>query len=118
MTRATNAPASRKRKKRRVKQAKGYRGGRSNLYRSATQAVDRAQRDAYRDRRKKKSNFRSLWITRIGAGAQKDGMSYGKFIAGLKKAGVALDRKILAELAVLHKGVFSELVKIAKKGSV
>ncbi len=117
MTRVRNAPASRKRRKKRVKLAKGYRGGRGNLYRSATQAVDRAQRDAYNDRRKKKANFRSLWITRIGAGAEKHDMSYGKFIAGLKKAGVALDRKILAELAVLHKGVFGELVKIAKKGS-
>lgn len=118
MSRARNAPASRERRKKRTKMALGYRGGRSNLYRSATQAVDRAMRDAYRDRRKKKADFRSLWITRIGAGAKKHGISYGKFIGGLKKAGVTLDRKILAELAALHKGVFADLVKIAKRGSV
>ncbi|MDP8248323.1 MAG: 50S ribosomal protein L20 [Candidatus Tritonobacter lacicola] len=118
MSRVKKAPASRKRRKKRIKLAKGYSGGRSNLYRSATQAVDRAGRDAYVARRKKKGDFRSLWITRIGAGAEKHGISYSKFIAGLKKAGVSLDRKILADLAVLHKGVFTELVKVAKKGSV
>jgi large subunit ribosomal protein L20 len=94
--------------------AEGYWGAKSRLYRSATEAVDRALKYAYRDRKVRKRDFRKLWIARINAAARLNGMSYSKFIAGLSKNGVALDRKILADLAVTDPAGFAKLVETAK----
>jgi large subunit ribosomal protein L20 len=91
--------------------AKGYRGGKSRLYRTATEAVDRALCYAYRDRRTNKRNFRRLWITRINAAANLNGVSYSKFIHGLKLSEIELDRKVLANLAIVDPHAFSEVVK-------
>jgi large subunit ribosomal protein L20 len=91
--------------------AKGYRGGKSRLYRTATEAVDRALCYAYRDRRTNKRNFRRLWITRINAAANLNGVSYSKFIHGLKQSGIELDRKVLSNLAIVDPKAFSEVVK-------
>ena len=99
MARATGAVASRRRRKKIVKEAKGYRGARGNLLRSARSTVERALRYAYRDRRQRKRQFRSLWITRINAAARTHGLSYSRFMNGLAKAGIQLDRKVLADLA-------------------
>lgn len=115
MTRATNAPASRRRRKKQLKLAKGYFGGRHRLYRSATETVKRAMAYSWRDRKAKKRSFRNLWVARINASVRQDGLNYSKFIEGLKKAKIALDRKILAVLALDHPKAFKELVKIAKK---
>jgi large subunit ribosomal protein L20 len=93
--------------------AKGYRGGKSRLYRTATEAVDRALCYAYRDRRTKKRNFRRLWITRINAAANLNGVSYSKFIHGLKVSSIDLDRKVLSNLAIVDPGAFTEVVKAA-----
>jgi large subunit ribosomal protein L20 len=93
--------------------AKGYRGGKSRLYRTATEAVDRALCYAYRDRRTKKRNFRRLWITRINAAANLNGVNYSKFIHGLKVANIDLDRKVLSNLAIVDPGAFTEVVKAA-----
>lgn len=117
MARATNAPASRRRRKKRLKMAKGYYGGRSRLFRSATETVNRSLAYSWRDRKAKKRVFRNLWIARINAGARIGGLSYSRFMDGLKKANVLLDRKILASLALDQPKVFSELVRIAKDGS-
>lgn len=114
MARATNNPASRRRRKSVLKQAKGFRGGQSRLFRTATERVNRALQYAYRDRRVKRREFRALWITRIGIASKINGLSYSKFIAGLKNAGIDLDRKILADLAVKSPKVFSEVVEVAK----
>jgi large subunit ribosomal protein L20 len=94
--------------------AKGYVGGRGRLYRSARETVERALAFAYRDRRVKKRNFRGLWITRIGAAAKLHGLSYSQFIKGLKQAGIELDRKILAEIAVADMPAFGQLAQAAK----
>lgn len=115
MSRAKYAVARHRRKKRVLKLAKGQRGGRSKLLRTATESTRRSLVFAYRDRKAKKRNFRKLWISRIAAAVRADGMSYSNFINGLKKAKVELDRKILAELAVNHKVVFSKLVKLAQQ---
>ncbi len=115
MPRSTYAVASHKRRRKIVKQAKGYYGRRKNLIRSASEAVDRALSYAYRDRRVKKREFRKLWITRINAAARNEGLSYSKFIAGLKKNEIEIDRKILADLAVRDADAFSKLVEIAKQ---
>lgn len=115
MTRITSSLTSRRRRKKRLKQAKGYYGTRSKLYRSATESVTRALAYSWRDRKAKKRSFRNLWITRINAAARANGISYNRFIEGLKKAKVELDRKILAELALQHEHIFSELVKISKE---
>jgi large subunit ribosomal protein L20 len=104
---------ARKRRKKILKLAKGYRGGRSKLYRTAADAVDKALQYAYRDRRARKRDFRRLWITRINAAARINNLSYSRFIQGLKRAGVELDRKILAELAVSDPRAFSQLAAIA-----
>ena len=104
MPRATNNVASRRRRKKILKQAKGYRGARSKLIRTASDAVDRAGQYAYRDRRQKKRTFRALWITRINAAARENGISYSKLISGLNKAGVEVNRKVLADLAVTSPG--------------
>ena len=114
MARVTNAPASKKRKNKRLKMAKGYWGGRSKLYRTATEAVNRALAYATRDNKAKKRTFRSLWITRINAGARAEKISYSKLMEGLKKSKIDLNRKILAYLALEKPQVFKEVVKIAK----
>ena len=112
MARVTNAPQSRRRRKKILKAAKGYRGGRSRLLKTATVAVMRSRQYAYRDRKKRKGDFRRLWITRINAATREHGLSYSTFITGLKKAGISLDRKILAEMAVSDPQGFSELASM------
>jgi large subunit ribosomal protein L20 len=114
MPRAKGGSKTRQRRKKALKQAKGYWGGRRRLYRSATETVTRALAFAYRDRRAKKREFRSLWILRISAGCRALGLSYSAFMNGLKKAGVTLDRKILAELAVTDPAAFARLVETAR----
>jgi large subunit ribosomal protein L20 len=99
-----------------LKLAKGYRGARSKLFRSATEAVDRALNYAFRDRRVKKRDFRSLWITRINAASRLNGLSYSKFIFGLKKANVQIDRKVLADIAVSDPTGFCQIADLAKAG--
>ncbi len=116
MPRSTNAGARRKRKKKIFKAAKGYFGGRKNLYKTAKDAVERGWEHAYRDRKKKKRNFRRLWIARINAAAREHEMSYSRFINGLKESGVELDRKALADLAVRSPEAFAALVEQAKEG--
>ncbi len=118
MPRVKSSVASRKRRKKILKLAKGYRGARSKLYRVAKEAVNRALQYAYRDRRTRKRDFRSLWILRINAAAKSNGISYSDFINGLKKAKVIIDRKILADLAVRDARVFSHLAEIAKKSVI
>ena len=117
MPRVTRGFKARRRRNRVLKLAKGYRGGKSRLYKTATEAVDRALNYAYRDRRAKKRDFRKLWIARINAGAHMNDMSYSKLIGGLKKANVDLDRKVLANLAILDAGAFSKVVQIAKEAN-
>ncbi len=112
MARVTNAPQSRRRRKKILKEARGYRGGRSRLLKTASVAVMRSGQYAYRDRRKRKGDFRRLWIVRINAAARENGLSYSRLIMGLKKTGIALDRKILAEMAVKDPQGFSEIARI------
>ena len=100
MPRATNAVASRQRRKKVLKRAAGYRGSRHRLFKTAKQAVDHSGVYAYRDRKVRKRDFRKLWIARINAGARANGITYSRFISGLKMANINLDRKVLAELAV------------------
>jgi large subunit ribosomal protein L20 len=97
-----------------VKAAKGYYGRRKNVFRAAVQAVEKAGQYAYRDRRRKKRNFRSLWIQRINAACRELGMTYGRFIEGLGKAGVEVDRKVLSDIAVREPDAFKVLVEKAK----
>jgi large subunit ribosomal protein L20 len=104
---------ARRRRKKVLKLAKGFRGGRSKLFRTAADAVDKALMYAYRDRRARKRDFRRLWIARINAGARMNGLSYSKFIHGLKTANVELDRKVLAELAVSDPAGFSQVARLA-----
>jgi len=113
MPRATNKVASRKRRKKLLKSAKGYWGRRSKTLTNAKDAVTKALQYAYRDRRTRKREFRRLWITRINAAARLNGMSYSAFINGLKKNGVELDRKVLAEMAVRDPGAFTKLANLA-----
>ena len=115
MSRATNNSASRQRRNKTLKMAKGYRGGRSKLNRTAQETVNRALQYAYRDRRVKKRTFRQLWITRINAAARIHGLSYSRFMAGLKAATVEIDRKVLADLAVHDEAGFARLAEIAKQ---
>ncbi len=117
MSRVTRGFKARRRRNRVLKLAKGYRGGRHKLNRSASEAVDRALVYAYRDRRARKRDFRRLWITRINAGANMNGTNYSRLIGGLNKAGVELDRKVLANLAILDPNAFSEVVKIAAEAN-
>ena len=112
--RVTNAPASRKRRIRTIKAAKGFRMRRSKLYRYAADALDHGRQYAFRDRKTKKRNFRALWQIRINAAARAAGLTYSRFIEGLKAAKVALDRKIIADLAAQDNGAFRELVKVAQ----
>ena len=115
MARVKHAPASRRRRKRVLKLAKGQYGARSRLYRTAKESVARALAYAYRDRRAKKRDFRALWITRISAACKEHETSYSKFINGLKKANAAVNRKILADIAVNDKAGFGKLVELSKK---
>ena len=114
MARVKRGVQSKKRHKKILKQAKGYRGARSRTFKVAKQAVQRAGQYAYRDRRVKKRTFRSLWIIRINAAARENGLSYSKLIAGLKKANIDLDRKTLAEIAVNDKEAFALIAEQAK----
>ena len=114
MPRAKGGVKSRRRRNKVLKLAKGFRGARSKLFRSATEAVDRALNYAFRDRRVKKRDFRALWIARINAASRENGVSYSRLVFGLKKAEIALDRKILAQLAVTDPTGFSAVVAKAK----
>ena len=114
MARVKRGVVARARHKKVLKQAKGYYGARSRVYRVAVQAVTKAGQYAYRDRRQRKRQFRQLWIARINAAARQNGMSYSRFINGLKKASVEIDRKILADFAVHDKAAFTALVDAAK----
>ncbi|NVL91116.1 MAG: 50S ribosomal protein L20 [Desulfobacterales bacterium] len=111
--RVRRGPKARKRRKKILKLAKGYRGGRSKLFRTAADAVDKALQYAYRDRRTRKRDFRRLWIARINAAARLNNLSYSRLIQGLKLARVEVDRKVLAELAVSDPNAFSKLAEIA-----
>ena len=114
MPRVTNGPASRKRRKKVLKQAKGYFGNKSKLFRYAKEAVDHAHQYAYRDRRKKKGDWRSLWIVRINAACRAAGISYSRFMEGLKAANIELDRRVLADLAVRDAAGFAVIVQNAR----
>lgn len=117
MPRAKGGPKTRARRKRVLNLAEGYWGAKSKLFRSATEAVDRALKYAYRDRKARKRDFRRLWIARINAAARLNGVTYSRFMAGLAKTGVAIDRKILADLAVTDPAGFTRLVETAKSAS-
>lgn len=114
MPRATNAPASHRRRKRRLKQARGFYGARSKLYRPATEAVDRAMKLATIHRKLKKREYRSLWIVRLSAACRQHGMTYSRFIDGLTKAHVVLNRKMLSEIAIHDPDGFAKIVAQAK----
>ena len=114
MPRAKNNVAAHRRHKKVLKKARGNYGGRSRLYRTAIETVHKSLKYAYRDRRNKKREFRRLWITRISAGAKQFGMNYSTFINGLKKAGIGLDRKVLADIAARDTATFGRLVDMAK----
>ncbi|MBW4592921.1 MAG: 50S ribosomal protein L20 [Brasilonema angustatum HA4187-MV1] len=113
MTRVKRGNVARKRRKKILKLAKGFRGSHSTLFRTANQRVMKALRNAYSDRKKRKRDFRRLWITRINAAARQHGLSYSQFIGNLKKADVQLNRKILAQLAVLDPASFSKVAELA-----
>ena len=115
MARVNKSVASRARRKKMLKQAKGYYGARSRTFKVAKQAVIKAGQYAYRDRRQRKRQFRSLWIVRINAAAREHGMSYSQFMNGLKKASIRLDRKVLAHLAVSEADTFAAVVDRAKQ---
>jgi large subunit ribosomal protein L20 len=117
MPRAKGGPKTRARRKRVLDLAEGYWGAKSKLFRSATEQVDRSLKYAYRDRKARKRDFRRLWIARINAAARLNGVTYSRFIAGLAKSGVALDRKILADLAITDPAGFAKLADTAKAAS-
>lgn len=112
--RVTNSPASRKRRIRTIKAAKGFRLKRSKLYRYAADALDHGMQYAYRDRRTKKRNFRTLWQVRINAASRAAGMTYSRFMEGLKAAQCSLDRKVLADIAAQDAAAFQELIKLSQ----
>tara|TARA_R100000027_G_scaffold27093_1_gene19694 strand:+ start:5314 stop:5685 length:372 start_codon:yes stop_codon:yes gene_type:complete len=114
MPRATNKPASRARRKKVLKKAKGYFGNKSRLFRYAKDAVDRGEKFAYRDRRKKKSEMRQLWIVRINAACRANGINYSRFMSGLRVAGIEMNRKTLSELAIHDSIAFEALVQQVK----
>ncbi len=116
MPRATRIPATRKRKKKWLKRAKGFWGGRRKLYRSARETVQRALAFSTRDRKKRRRNYRSLWILRLNAACREHGISYSKFIAMLTKKNIPLNRKSLSELAIRDRQSFSQLVEFVKSG--
>lgn len=115
MSRVTTAAATRQKKNKIFKKAKGFWGGRHRLYRIAKEAVMRAGQFAYRDRHNKKRDFRSLWIIRVNAACRLNGISYNAFISGLKKNNIALNRKVLAEIAITDPAAFAKVVETAKK---
>ncbi|MGC9375374.1 MAG: 50S ribosomal protein L20 [Bacteroidales bacterium] len=115
MPRSVNSVASRARRKKVLKQTKGYFGARKNVWTVAKNAFEKGLTYAYRDRRTKKRNFRGLWIQRINAGVREHGMSYSDFMGKLNKKGIALNRKVLADLAMNHPKAFAEVVKAVKK---
>jgi large subunit ribosomal protein L20 len=117
MARVKKAVKSRQRRKKILDMAKGYRGGRGKLFRTATETVDRALKFAYRDRKARKRSFRSLWIMRINAAARLHDLSYSRFMNGLKKANIILDRKVLASLAGTDPQAFARLAQIAKEAA-
>ena len=110
MPRATNAPASRERRRRVIEKAKGFRGRRSKLFRYAKDAVMKAQYWAYRDRKTKKRNFRSLWVQRLNAAAREQGLTYSRFMEGIKAANIDLDRKILSDIAITDEAAFKDII--------
>ncbi|RMG90722.1 MAG: 50S ribosomal protein L20 [Zetaproteobacteria bacterium] len=114
MPRVKSGVQAHARHKKVIKAAAGYRGRRKNCFRVATQAVDKARQYAYRDRKVRKRQFRSLWIARINAAARQHGLSYSRFMYGLGKAGIELDRKVLADLAVQDKSAFAKLADLAR----
>lgn len=114
MPRVKRGVTAHRRHKKVLKQAKGYSGARSRIYRVAKQAVTKAGQYAYRDRRQRKRQFRALWITRINAQARANGLTYSRFIAGLKRAGIILDRRVLADMAVHDKDAFAAVAGQAK----
>ncbi len=114
MPRVKGGSKTRQRRKKRLKMAKGYWGSRHRLFRTATEAVDKAGVYAYRDRKQRKRDFRRLWVARINAAARHQGLSYSRLIAGLKKAGIGLDRKVLADLAVHDPGAFAQIAERAR----
>ena len=114
MPRATNSPASRARRKRVIEEASGYRGRRSKLFRYAKDARMKGKYWAYRDRKTRKRNVRSLWITRLNAAVRAQGLTYNRFIEGLKAANILLDRKVLSDIAIQDQGAFSQIVAKAK----
>ena len=114
MPRTKSGPATKKRHKKVLERAKGYRGSKSRLFRRANEQVLHSLSYAYRDRRQRRRNFRKLWITRINAAARQNGMSYSRFMNGLKTAEIEIDRKVLADLAVNDAKAFSDLVELAK----
>ena len=116
MPRVKRGVTARARHKKVLKQAKGFRGRRKNVYRVAKQALMKAGQYAYRDRRNKKRTFRALWIARINAAAREVGMTYSAFMAGLKKAQIDIDRKVLADLAVMDKAAFAKIASQVKAG--
>ncbi|AXA36027.1 MAG: 50S ribosomal protein L20 [Candidatus Hydrogenedentota bacterium] len=115
MPRATNNPASRRRRKKILKRAEGYYSGRRKLFQNAKETVKRALRYAYRDRRQRKRDFRKLWIARINAAVRAEELPYSRFMEGLRAAGVEVNRKMLADLAVKDPAAFSEYVKVARE---
>jgi large subunit ribosomal protein L20 len=117
MPRATNAPASRTRRKRRLKLASGFYGGRSKLFRTATESVDRARSMATAHRKTKKRDYRGLWIIRLSAACRLNDITYSRFMEGVEKAGIALNRKMLSEVAIHDEPGFKAIVKLAKAQS-
>lgn len=117
MPRAKGGYKTRRRRKKILKLARGYVGGKSKLFRTATEAVDRALRYAYRDRRTRKRDFRSLWIVRINAAARINGITYSRFMQGLSTAGIDLNRKVLADMAVRDPDGFAKIAEMAKTAS-
>jgi large subunit ribosomal protein L20 len=114
MARTKKSTTTRKKHKKVLNAAKGYRGHNSNLYRKAKEKVERGRKHAYRHRREKKREFRELWITRINAAARREGTTYSQLMGGLRKAGVELNRKMLADIAVRDPDTFAELVDVAE----
>jgi large subunit ribosomal protein L20 len=114
MPRVTNAPASRQRRRRTLRQARGFRGSRSKLFRQATEAVDRAMKMSTEHRKVKKRDFRRLWIVRISAACRQNDINYSRFMSGLTKAGISLNRKMLSEIAIHDAAAFTGLVEKAK----
>jgi large subunit ribosomal protein L20 len=114
MPRVTNSPASRNRRKKVLRYAKGYFGNKSKLFRYAKEAVQHAWQYAYRDRKKKKANWRALWIVRVNAACRNAGMSYSRFMEGLKAANIMLDRRVLSDLAIRDEVAFNGLVQQAQ----